>query len=454
MTPPSLPCDHGAERALIGSCLLDRDAILVTAWLPAEAFDLEKHAAIWRAILACYAQNRPPDLATVAAQLHADGAYELAGGLATLTDCVDATPSPVHAAYYAQAVERPWRYRKLIAAGGEIARVGYLGGDDPDAAAAEAERLLLAAAGSTAGGDFTPAAALAGQVLDFLSGDDPPALSTGLRDLDARLIGWRPSRLYVVAGRPGMGKTGFALSAAAAACRAGARVAFYSLEMAGEELLIRLAAGIARVDSQRIEAKTLTEAEYAAVVRALSEVHRWRLAVSEDSDDTIARIRAKARRAHAAEPLDLVVVDYLQLAEGEGETRGAQVADVARGLKKLARELRVPVLAPAQLNRDVERRASNVPQLADLRESGEIEQAADVVAFLYRPEYYDRDAAPGVAEIHLAKHRGGPLGVVACRFDGPSTMWSDLAQHRDEARERGRVVPGPGYRDLDDYAAD
>ncbi len=422
-----LPADWQAERALIGSCLLDPLAIAAAAWLPPDAFDVPRNAAVWQAMLSCHARNVPTDLNTVTSQLLADGSYDAAGGFALLVGYTDDTPLIYHPEHYARAIERAWRFRRLAEVGGRIAALGLGGGDDYEAKQAEAERELLALSGGASGGDFTPAAALADRVLAFLDGDEPPALSTGLMDLDRKLIGWRPGRLYVVAARPGMGKTGFALSTAAAACRAGARVAMYSLEMAGEELLIRVAAGLAGVDSQKVEARALNEREYAAVVDALGEVHRWPLVVSESPDDTIARIRAKARRAHAAAPLDLVIVDYLQLAEGEGETRSAQVGDVARGLKKLARELGVPVIAPAQLNREVEGRASKVPMLSDLRESGEIEQAADVVAFLYRPEYYDRDDRPGVGEIHIAKQRGGPTGVVSAAFHGPSTMWRDLA---------------------------
>jgi replicative DNA helicase len=429
VTAPRTPSDWQAERALIGSCLLDPQAVAATAWLPPEAFDVPRNGVVWQAVLACHARGVPTDISTVASQLIADSAYDTAGGFALLMQYTDDTPLAYHPEHYAQAVERAWRYRRLIEAGARIAALGYGGGDDYEAAQAEAERELLALNASAAGGDFTPAAALADRVLAFLDGDEPPALSTGLADLDRKLIGWRPGRLYVVAARPGMGKTGFALSTAAAACQAGARVAIYSLEMAGEELLIRLAAGLSGVDSQRVEGRALNEREYAAVVDALAAVHRWPLVVSEDPDDTIARIRAKARRAHAQRPLDLVIVDYLQLAEGSGETRSAQVGDVARGLKKLARELGVPVIAPAQLNREVEGRASKVPMLSDLRESGEIEQAADVVAFLYRPEYYDATDKPGIGEIHIAKQRGGPTGVVSAAFHGPSTMWRDLSHY-------------------------
>lgn len=424
-----LPHDVAAERAVIGACLLERDAILTVAHLSPDAFYLEKHAACWRGILACYAQSTPPDLQTVASQLRASGEYDLAGGMAELMDLATATPTAVHVGYYAAAVTRAYRARSLIAVGGEISRIGHdCAMADPDGAAAQAEQALFAVTAAESEGAFVSAAQLADRVLTYLGTDEPPALSTGLRDLDRRLIGWRPGRLYIIAARPGMGKTGFALSTAAAACQAGARVGVFSLEMGGEELSIRLAAGLAGVDSQRIEAKQLSEDEMHRVANALADVHRWRLAVSETSDDTITRIRSKARRAHAEEPFDLLIIDYLQLAEGSGETRTAQVGDVARGLKKLARELRVPVLAPAQVNRDAEGRAVKVPLLSDLRESGEIEQAADVVAFLYRPEYYDADERSGIGEIHIAKHRGGPLGVVACQFDGPSTMWRDLAR--------------------------
>ena len=434
MSALTLPCDLAAERAVLGAILLDRDAIVTVAdWLQPEHFYLARHELMYGAMLACLRRREPPDLVTVVGELRRQNALDAAGGMSALGELLEETATAVHVAYYAQAVGDTAAARRLVQTGGEISALGYDERRPLAERQAAAERLLFGATQGGQGGDFTPAAALAGRVLDYLGSDEEPAISTGLRDLDRRILGWRPARLYVVAGRPKMGKTGFACATVARACQAGRRVAMYSLEMAGEELIVRIVSGLTGVDSQRIEAKRLSQHEYALVVDALAQINTWDLLVGERPDESITTIRARARRAHTERPLDLVVVDYLQLAEGDGgpgAKRHEQVASVARGLKKLARELRVPVLAPAQLNREVEGRATKVPLLADLRESGEIEQAADAVMFLVRPEYYDPADRPGVAEIHIAAQRGGPSGVmVECRFDGPSTFWHDLSRY-------------------------
>lgn len=433
----TLPRNLEAERALIGSCLLERDAITVVSDVTDQDFSLESLAAVWRAIVACYRERTPPDAVTVVARLRDAGEYDLAGGTAALFGLMNDTPLAYHVTYYAQAVRRAAQLRRLIETGGRIVAIGYNAGDQElDAVLAEAERELFAVTqGATAGRDFVTGGELSRRVLTHLASEEDAALSTGLRDLDRRLVGWRPARLYVVAARPKMGKTGFSLSTVAHACATGHRVAFFSMEMPGEELLFRLAGGLAGVDSQRIESRRLSPAELVRVMDALGEIDRWPLLVSERPDESIASIRAKARRAHAEQPLDLVVVDYLQLAEGDRNqkaTRAEQVTSIAQGLKKLAMELRVPVLAPAQLNREVEGRASKVPLLSDIRESGGIEQAADAVLFLVRPEYYDPADSPGIGEVHIAALRGGASGagvVVQCQFDAPSTMWRDLSTY-------------------------
>lgn len=426
----SPPFDLDAERATIGACLMERDAITAVSWLSPDSFYLERHAVVWRAVLACYSRREPPDVATVSSQLRASGDWDVAGGLATLGELVTQTPVALHVEYYAEAVARCARARALIEAGGQIAALGYQDAvTDPPAAFDRAEQTLFRVTQGAMRGELVGAGMVAADVFAHLSSQEPAALTTGLTDLDRRLIGWRQSRLYVVAARPGMGKTGFGLSALAAACRRGARVALFSLEMDRAEVGMRLAAGLTGISSQAIEARTLGEDRLQQVLDALGQIDPWPFVVSDLPGEHIAAIRAKARRAHAESPLDLVIVDYLQLAEADGEGRVQVVGAVARGLKNLARELRAPVLALAQLNRAVEARSSKVPQLSDLRESGEIEQAADAVLFIHRPEYYDPEDRPGVAELHIAKQRNGPLGVVPCRFDGPTTTFHNLAAY-------------------------
>lgn len=433
------PTDIPAERALLGACLLERDAIVAVAHVPPDAFALEKHGTIWRAILACYGRRVPPDIQTVASELRQAGDLADVGGLGELAILAAEVPTAVHVAYYAEAVLRAWKARRLIQTGAEISILGYERAmADPDGAADEAERLLWSVTQAESGDDvWAPAPAMAQELINYLQTTEEAGLSTGIPDLDRKIIGWRPARLYIVAARPGMGKTGLALTVAANALRRGARVGVFSLEMDRLELMIRLAAMISGVNAQRIEAKNLGEPEWTRLWDALGKISGWRLVANDRAGLPITAIRQQARRAHAAEPFDLLIVDYLQLVEGRGEKRGEQVADVARSLKNLARELRVPVLAAAQLNREVEGRATKVPQLSDLRESGELEQAADLVAFIYRPEVYDPEDRPGEAELHIAKQRNGPLGVVPLYYDAPTTTFRGLVPDY-------RVIPGYG----------
>jgi replicative DNA helicase len=229
-----------------------------------------------------------------------------------------------------------------------------------------------------------------------------------------------------------MGKTGFGLGALTACCKAGGRALVFSLEMDELEVSMRLIARETGISAQTIEAKTLTGEQFQRFTDAAGVVSGWQFVCSDLSAEHLAALKGKARRAHAEAPLSLIVVDYLQLAEADGENRQQVVATIARGLKNLARELQVPIVALSQLSRNLEQRQSKVPQLSDLRESGEIEQAADVVLFIHREEIYDKETdKKGIAELHLAKNRNGPLGIVTCSFDGPTTTFRDLSRYQE-----------------------
>lgn len=430
MSQLALPCDLTAERSVLGACLLDRDAIVAVSRLSPDAFYLERHRLIWAAIQRCYERRTPPDIHTVATALREAGQLDVVGGVSALADLAAEVPTAVHVDYYAQAVERHANARALIEASGQIGLIGYeRAAADPADAFDAAERLLFAVTQRAQSGELVTAGGLASEVFAHISSVEPPALSTGLSDLDRRLIGWRPGRLYVVAARPGMGKTGFALTTLSAAGATGARCLLFSLEMDRVEVGMRLVAGLTGISAQAIEARALGEEQLARVAGALGVVEQWPLLVSDLPGEHIAAIKGKARRAHAESPLDLIVVDYLQLAEADGEGRVQVVGAVVRGLKNLARELRVPVVALAQINRNVEGRASKVPMLSDLRESGEIEQAADSVLFLHRPDYYDAEDSPGVTELIIAKNRNGPLASLPFRFEAHTTMLRPLSRY-------------------------
>ena len=427
----SVPFDLQAEQSALGACLLDREAIIALAgWLTPDHFYLEKHALIYEAMLACFNRREPPDFTTVMGELRRQERLDLVGGIPALIELSDSVVSAVHVEYYGRLVEQAAGRRQLIVAGGKIAALGYDETEELGLTFDQAEQTLFEVTQrSSLSGGLLGAGNVANAVFAHLESSAEPALPTGLKDLDRRIIGWRPSRLYVAAGRPGMGKSGFGLSTMMACCKAGGRPLLFSLEMTHEEIGMRLAAALTGVSSQAIEARTLRDEQLGKVVDALGVVSTWNFLTSDISGEHLAALRGKARRAHAESPLSLIIVDYLQLIQTDGENRQQEIATIARGLKNLARELRVPILALAQLNRAVEARASKVPMLSDLRESGEIEQAADCVLFIHREEVYDKDTdKKGIAELHIAKQRNGPLGTVACAFDGPTTTFRDLAK--------------------------
>lgn len=426
-----VPYDLAAERATLGACLLDREAIIALAgWLVSGQFYLQQHGWIYEAIIACFNRREPPDLVTVAAELRRQERLEPIGGIAFLGELTDEAPAAVHVEYYARLVEQAAGRRALIESGARISAAGYDETTDLAAAFDAAEQELFSVTQRSVSGNLITAGQVANGLFTHLESSAEPALSTGLTDLDRRIIGWRPSRLYVAAGRPGMGKTGFGVTTMASCCAGGGRALLFSLEMTHEEVGMRFAALLTGISSQRIEARALHGPEVARITDAMGVISGWDFLVSDVSAEHLASIRGKARRAHTEKPLSLIVLDYLQLAEADGESRQMVIAAIARGLKNLARELRVPILALAQLNRDVERRVSKVPQLADLRESGEIEQAADCVMFLHRAEAYDSAERPGEADIHIAKQRNGPLGVVPVQFDGPTTTFRNLERYQ------------------------
>lgn len=427
---PSPPFDLAAERAALGAILLDRDAVVAVApFLRPDHFYLEKHALIYGAMLACYQRREPPDLATVAAQLRRNNQLDLVGDLAFLGDLVGAVPTALHVAYYARAVEHAAVGRALIAAGGEIAALGY---DDSqpieERLDAAAQQIYQLATQRQVGQAFVPMSQVASEYLEMLESTadegDLLGLGSGFPDLDAITLGMKPGELIVLAARPGVGKTALALCIAYHVALRGQRVGLFSLEMDRELLIQRLVALDLGVETTRVP-RLLRRGDQAAF-NALARVANLPIHIDHTPALNVMAIRDRARRLAAEHSVDLWIVDYLQLAQGarDRDDEVQRITAVSQGLTGLAREFRTPVLALSQLSRAVENRADHVPMLADLRGSGSIEQDASQVWFIYRDELYnDETTQRGVAEIHVAKHRNGATGMAMLQFDPTTTRF-------------------------------
>ena len=432
------PNDLQAEESLLGAMLLSRDAIAsAVESCRTEDFYRPAHGHIFEAICSLYAQGEPADPVTVADELKRADLLESAGGTGNLIGLQANTPAIANASRYARIVQEHALLRRLISVAGDIAEMGYSLPEDVTAAMDRAEAMVFEVAERRVTDSLKPLRELLAVSLDHLEalynrGDAITGVPTGFTDLDERLSGLQPSALVIVGARPSMGKTSLALGLAAhAAIERRLPVLFFSLEMSHLELTQRLLCSEARVDSSRMRNGKLHESDWPKVVNAIGKLGEAPLFIDDNANLTVMEIRAKARRLKSREGLGLIVVDYLQLMSGHGpaENRQVEVSEISRGLKILARELAVPVVALSQLSRNLEARADKRPVLADLRESGSLEQDADVVLFIYRDEVYNKDSADkGAAEIIIAKHRNGPTGMTQLAFLDHFTRFANMAR--------------------------
>jgi replicative DNA helicase len=431
----ALPSNIEAERATLGSVLLNRDAIIaVASWLQPDDFYMQQHGWIYEAMLACYNARVPPDTRTISDELRRKERLDKIGGIPYLVALVDAVPTSYHIEYYAQIVQRTALLRKLIGAGGQIAALGYDEGDELETTLDKAENVLFEVSQRRSTQDFVHI----GQVIDsyyeqinYLQEHrgEVVGVPTGFRDMDQITGGLQRSDLIILAARPAVGKTSFAMSVAHGVAKANnGVVGIFSLEMSRDQLVQRMLAMETGIDTHKLRTGHIRESELQLVMEAMGRLASMPVYIEDTAGMSIMEVRSKARRLQSRVGIDLLVIDYLQLMQGRGrENRVQEVGEISRGLKALARELNVPVIALSQLSRAVEGRNSHVPMLSDLRESGSIEQDADIVMFIYREELYDQNTdKKGIAEIHIAKHRNGPVGVVPMRFDPSTTKFSDL----------------------------
>ncbi len=441
MTQPTLPSNVDAERATLGSVLLNRDALAaIAAWLKPEYFYLERHSQIYAAMLACFNNRVPPDTRTVSEELRRRGHLEQVGGVIYLGELVEGVPTSYHVEFYARTVERTAILRRLINTGAQIAALGYNEQIEIDETIDKAEALLFDIAQKRTSQDFVHISSVVDSYYEQLNylqehRGEVMGVQTGYRDFDQITGGLQRSDLIILAARPGTGKTSFAMSLAYnVAMYYSNTVAVFSLEMGREQLVQRLIAMETQIDTHRLRLGQVPDNQLKIVFDAMGRLAQAPIYIEDTPGISIMELRSKARRLQAQHGVSLIIIDYLQLMSGRGkENRVQEVGEISRGLKALARELNVPVIALSQLSRAVEGRQSHIPMLSDLRESGSIEQDADIVMFIYRDELYNKDSdKKGIAEIHIAKHRNGPVGVVNMRFDPATTRFADLTYRAPE----------------------
>jgi replicative DNA helicase len=419
-----------AEQSVLGALLIDRDAVTeVAEVLRPDDFYRSHHGSIYAAVLELFERREPVDIVTVSEVLERKGDLEAVGGSAYLASLINLTPTAVNATHYARIVERKAVLRNLIGAAGRIAAIGYDEGQEIGAAIDRAEQELFAVSQKRVDSGFEELRSLlhaAYDRLDYLHQNrgQVSGIRTGFHDLDALTTGLQPSDLIILAARPSIGKTSLALNLAEhAAVKEGKTVGVFSLEMSKEQLVLRLLSSVASIDSQRLRSGFLEEMDFTRLAPAMNTLASAPIFIDDTANITTMELRTKARRLQAEAGLDMVIVDYLQLMQGSSTSKDAnrvqEVSEISRGLKALARELRVPVIALSQLSRQAEMRESREPRLSDLRESGSIEQDADLVLFLWREKERgaeDQETDGEIVHLRLAKHRNGPTGQVQLWF--------------------------------------
>jgi replicative DNA helicase len=433
-----------AEQSLLGGLLLDNQAWDRIADVVSEAdFYRDDHRRIFRHIAKLVELGKPADVVTVYESIEKSDEVEQAGGLAYLGEIANNTPSAANIRRYAEIVRERAVLRKLVSAGDEIAASALSpAGKDAKSLLDEAEAKIfeIAEAGGRAGQGFVAIQPILGQVVDRIqelydrdSPSDITGVPCGFHDLDQKTSGLQPGDLIIVAGRPSMGKTAFSLNIAEhVAVNIGLPVAVFSMEMPGSQLAMRLLCSVGRLDQHRLRTGRLNDDEWQRLTYALGKLHEAPIHIDETGGLNSVDLRARARRLYRqCGKLGLIVIDYIQLmnAARPGENRATEISEISRSIKALAKELSVPVIALSQLNRELEKRPNKRPVMSDLRESGAIEQDADLIIFLYRDEVYNPDTPDkGKAEIIIGKHRNGPIGMVPLTFLGEHTRFENFAQ--------------------------
>jgi len=424
------PQNTDAEASLLGAILIDSDAIVKVAdAISPEDFYEERHKRIYEAITSLYEKHSPIDVLTLSDALKATGFLEIVGGPSYLTELTNFVPTATHVEQYADIVAQKSLRRRLIKASQDIVGLGYDEAKSLQELVEEAESKLFEVSQKHVKQDISSIETILGESfdrLDELHKDKGKirGIPTGFRDLDNILAGLQKADLFILAARPSMGKTAFSLNLAHnAAVKSEQGVLFFSLEMSKEQLVDRMLSMESGVDAWALRTGNLTDEDFEKIGLAMGTLSEAQIFIDDTPGITVSELRTKARREAHLHPVGLIIVDYLQLMSGGSRFGGdgnrvQEISEISRGLKGVARELNVPVLALSQLSRSVESRNPQIPQLADLRESGSIEQDADVVAFIYREEYYNPETdRKNITDIFIKKHRNGPTGAAELFFD-------------------------------------
>lgn len=434
------PQNVEAEQAVLGAMLLSHDAVIVAMEkLQSQDFYRDVHRIIFEAMEHLHRENKEIDVITLPDELKRMKKLDDVGGLEYVLNLPNLVGAAANIEYYANIVAEKALARNLISTCTELTTEAYDGQKETEALLDDAERRILQLSDTKNRGDFASVGAVVEVTLDkitklYENKAGLTGLPTGFRDLDRMTSGLQPSDLILVAARPSMGKTAFTLNIAQnVGVRQHKTVAFFSLEMSQEQLVQRLLCQIAHIDSQKLRTGQLnSDEEWTRLTDACDKLYESPIYIDDTPGISVAEMRSKARRLKSEHGLDLIIVDYLQLMQGRNaESRQQEISEISRSLKALARELKVPLIALSQLSRSVESRQDKRPMLSDLRESGALEQDADIVSFLYREDYYDKETEnQHITEVILAKHRNGPVGSVKLYFKNEFTLFLNLdTQH-------------------------
>ena len=430
------PQDLPAERSVLGAMLLSKDAVAeVVEVMRPEYFYRPAHTSIYQAILELYGRGEPADFITVADELAKSGDLERIGGASYITGLTRDLPSAVNATYYAEIVRQRALLRRLIEAGTRIVQAAYAGEGEADDIVNRAQAEVYEISSGRRSEDYVPLAdVLEGAIAEIEAianhDGDMIGVPTGLRDLDALTQGLHPGQLVILAARPAIGKSTLGLDIArAASVKNGLASVIFSLEMSRNEIMMRLLSAEGSIQLNNIRSGRMGASDWQKVAQRQDALRDAPLFIDDSPNMTMTEIRAKCRRLKQQHDLRLVVVDYMQLMTSgkKVESRQQEVSEFSRALKLLAKELEVPVIAISQLNRGPEQRTDKKPMLADLRESGSLEQDADVVVLINREDFYDKESRPGEADLIVAKHRNGPTDTIAVSFQGHYSRFVDLA---------------------------